>query len=175
MIPDIELQLQVIIKSLSDNVLPAIAKDNQLAQEQMHLSLATLQIILDHLPNAHRYIRQDIMTQRRLAKDLLVQQSMAADVNPDAELQLALDQSTEILADAARGATELLAFSRQFRAVICQVIKASEGTLNQETVWLQVLQHGKESLGMGRSWNKSHGFEPDPDVVADISDLLGQS
>ena len=60
MIPDIEVQLQAVIKSLKDNVLPAIDAENALAQQQIQLSLATLGIALEHMPLVHSVARKDI-------------------------------------------------------------------------------------------------------------------
>src|SRR5690606_9798000 len=60
MIPEIDTQLAAVIKSLGDNVLPAVDNSNPLAGEQIRLCLATLGLIKKRLPDLHRYQRHEL-------------------------------------------------------------------------------------------------------------------
>ena len=66
-----ELQLQSMIKAMTDIVLPAVDADNRLAQEQAHLVIATLQLVANRLPIAYRYDRDELERYVGLSRDLL--------------------------------------------------------------------------------------------------------
>lgn len=169
MTPDIELQLQVIIKSLKDNVAPGIDQNNQLAQEQMHLSLAALQFTLDHLPYVHSYLRRDIENTIGLTEKLV---DIVADSSSKGELSSALAHASDALNNPQNGFTELQQVSRALRDTASKVIRVESEGENALLVHSLVLRESADSLNMGRSWNKPNGFEPEPDTVADFQQLL---
>lgn len=169
MTPDIELQLQVIIKSLKDNVAPAITKDNELAQQQMQLSLVALQITVEHLPFVHAYLHKDIENNIQLAKKLT---NISGCKIWQEKLIKAISVANEALNNAKTGFTQLQQESRILRGIVCEVIKeASEGESALDIHTL-VLTESAENLNMGRAWNKANGFEPNPDDVPDLATLF---
>src|SRR3546814_19527781 len=52
MIPDLDLQLQVVIKALKDTVMPAVDPAHRMAIEQLGLSIATISLVRARLPLA---------------------------------------------------------------------------------------------------------------------------
>src|SRR3546814_17918669 len=62
MIPDLDLQLQVVIKALKDTVMPAVDPAHRMAIEQLGLSIATLSMVRERLPLAGLRAWQDLAT-----------------------------------------------------------------------------------------------------------------
>ena len=169
MTPDIELQLQVIIKSLKDNVAPALNKDDELAQQQMQLSIAALQLTMDHLPFVHGYLYKDIENNIQLAEKLL---KVSGCSEWKDKLIAAISTANWAINDAKKGFTELQQESRLLREIICEVVReASEGESAKEVQSI-VLTESAASFKMGRAWNKPNGFEPNPDEVPDLHTLF---
>lgn len=167
MIPDIDTQLLSVIKSLKDTVAPAVAKDNQLAQEQLHLALATLSIVRQHLPLYHRYVRLDTEIQINLAHDLLLNKGNSDQCN----LIKTLESTQQLLTDPTQSSDDLLAGNRTLREVIAQYLLDNIDNVANDNI---VLKHSKKGLDMGRAWNKPMGFEPDPDSVTELEQLLAK-
>ena len=58
MVPDLDLQLQVSMKALTDTVMPAVDQTNKMAVEQLHLVLGTLNMVRQRMPAARRFTRR---------------------------------------------------------------------------------------------------------------------
>jgi len=166
-IPDIELQLQVILKSLKDNVGPAISKDDALAQQQFQLGMAALEITIGHLPYIHKLLRKDIQLHCNLAKKLIVEGD--GDVSL---LQILQADCLQTLADPNLGASDLQKQARLLRDGIGNFISAQPDLDAAGSIGKAILATSEEVLLLGRSWNKPMGFEPAPKSLADISQLL---
>lgn len=165
MIPDIDTQLLSVIKSVTDNVAPAVDKNNQLAQEQLHLALATLNIVRQHLPIYHSYVRTDLAEQLALGKELL-----SAPGNADnCSLAATIEVSTEAMENPSNGSDTLLMINRSLREVTARFLTENLANTANDKI---VLKHTKKGLDMGRAWNKPMGFEPDPDSVVELHQLL---
>lgn len=167
MIPDIQLQIKSVIKSLKDNVLPAVDPNNELAQQQIQLSMATLDMTLNNLPVIHGVLRKDLQQHQLMAKDLLAVVSKPANQTRLRELMA----NTEFcLQDPTQGFTELQSAARRLRAGIGSVIADSDSDAVQ--VERVVLAHCEASLNLGRALNKPTGFEPAPELIPDVQALL---
>ena len=169
MTPDIELQLQVIVKSLKDNVAPAIDKDNQLAQEQMHLSLAALQFTIEHLPFVHAYLQKDLENNIQLAKKMM---ALPCCKPWESKLLAAVSIADEAINNPKKGFIELQQESRSLREVVCSIVSETADTDEALDVYALVLTDSAGNLEMGRAWNKSKGFEPNPDEVPELHTLF---
>lgn len=165
MIPDIDTQLLSVIKSVQDNVAPAVDQNNQLAQEQLHLALATLNIVRQHLPIYHSYVRSDFNELLAMADELL-----GAEGNTHkGTLAQTIEASRNALADPANGSDSLLLANRLLREAIAEFLTDNlENTGNDRIV----LKFSKKGLDMGRAWNKPMGFEPNPDSLQGLGQLL---
>ncbi|MGD9660383.1 MAG: hypothetical protein AB7U63_03845 [Porticoccaceae bacterium] len=172
MIPDIEVQLQVAIKSLKDNVAPAVDKENSLAQEQMHLSLATIEIALKHLPLVHAYARKDIRENLAIADNLVAVCSREED---KAILRAGITAAQNALGNSELGFVQLQAAARELREKIGIVIIECSSTADAPAVEKLVLDMCGSTLAMARAWTKPHGFEPNPADVVDLEIQLGMA
>lgn len=169
MIPDIELQLQAIVKSLKDNVAPAVEASNQLAQQQMQLSLAALEITLEHLPLVHGLVRRDLKEHLNLAEQLL---ALSGDTDNGKRLKAVMHESAIALEDAECGFTQLQQHARDLRDVIGIAIAREQEACQVLAIEQLVMDTCSTSLTLGRAWNKPMGFEPAPDAVPDLVSLL---
>jgi len=170
MIPDIEVQLQVAIKSLKDNVAPAVDKQNSLAQEQMHLSLATIEIALKHLPLVHGYVRKDIGEHIAIAKKLTDVCSREEDKSL---LRQGIAAAESALNNPELGFVQLQAAARELREKIGITIIECSATADAPAVEKTVLDMCGTTMGIARAWTKPHGFEPNPADVVDLEVQLG--
>lgn len=170
MIPDIELQLKASIKSLKDNVLPAIDPHNELAQQQMQLAMATIEIAMNNLPVIHRALRTDIEQHVLMAQNM---EEALAGTETGQELATLVLEAENCLQNPSLGFVQLQHAARALRSGIGDVISASSGGDIAEALERIVLVHSDDSLALGRALNKPMGFESSPDEVDDIRDLLG--
>ena len=170
MIPDIEVQLQVIIKSLKDNVVPAIDSENQLAQQQIQLSLAALEITLGHLPMAHSVMRKDLSAHINVAEKL---SEVCIDEPSLKGLAAAIQLAEHALSDPSNGFVQLQQQARLLRNTIGAAISSNAETEQAQAVERVVLETSDATLMLGRAWNKPMGFEPDPNAVEELSSQLG--
>ena len=172
MIPDIEVQLQVIIKSLKDNVVPAIDTENELAQQQIQLSLAELDITLGHFPLVHSTMRKDLQEHSNVAQRLI---ELVVDDETKVSLKAAIEAASSALENPENGFVQLQQQARLLRDVIGSAIAANAEGDQAEAIEKLVLETSEKTLMLGRAWNKPMGFEPDPDAVQELSAQLGLS
>src|SRR3546814_17934705 len=93
MIPDLDLQLQVVIKALKDTVMPAVDPAHRMAIEQLGLSIATLSMVRERLPLAGLREWQDLANAIALGRATVVEVSSIA-------LEQAIGDGAALLADA---------------------------------------------------------------------------
>ncbi len=169
MIPDIEFQLQVVIKSIKDNVLPALDSSNALALQQAGLSVATLENILQHFPSMHCALRRDIEIHCDLAKKL---QRVITAKSEIENLAAIVSLAEQQLSDPTNGIHNLQLIARDLRTEIGVVVHSNEDIDIAENIMNVVLEHSESSLRLGRAFNKLMGFEPNSELVPDLKDLV---
>lgn len=171
MVPDLDLQLQVAIKALRDAVAPAVDPGNRAAVEQLNLTIATLGMVRERLPLAHRLAR------RRLADALALADALIAAAAVDPGLRVAA------LADEVAGGRAALAspetdtamlegsYDRVNQATVA-LIAAAQGGPARAAIDRAVWQGSAPVIETSRAWCLPAGFEPDPKAVRPIADLL---
>lgn len=168
MIPDVELQLQVVIKSLTDNVLPAVDTNNELAVQQAQLSIATLQNVRSQLPLLQKTLLKDISLHLGLLDEL----AALAPGAPWSRPALALaEEINGILSDPKSGICEMQDKARLLRETISEILDSKELSDSDSAAKL-VMSVAEQSLLIGRAYTKSMGFEPDATRVPDLSELV---
>lgn len=160
MIPELDVQLAAVAKSLADNVMPALDPANAMAVEQLHLALATLAIIRQRLPYLHAYLRRD------LADNIALARETGSD-------ERAIAASEAVLASAALSPQMIEAQVRVLKEAISAAIDAARGTPAEADIAAAVLAAQGPMIQRMRSWAIGMGFEPDPDQIPDLSELLG--
>ncbi len=159
MIPEIDVQLAAVAKSLADNVLPAVDPGNSMAQEQLQLVLATLAVVRQRLPDLHAYLRRDLSDNIALAKR----------IGADAE---AIADSENALASPLYSPHQVEAQVRLLKEAICGRVNAVRGTAREGAVAAAILDAQEAATMRMRAWALGMGFEPDPSQVPNLNELL---
>lgn len=159
MIPEIDVQLAAIAKSLADNVMPAVDPTNAMAIEQLHLALATLAVVRQRLPDLHAYLRRDLADNAALANRIGVSAGVIAD-------------SDAILASPEASPHQIEAQVRILKEAISATIDAARGTPAEAAITSAVLAAQEPMILRMRAWAIGMGFEPDPSQIPDLTGLL---
>lgn len=159
MIPEIDVQLAAVVKSLADNVMPAVDPANAMAAEQLHLALATLAIVRQRLPDLHAYLRRDLADNIVLAKET-------------GSHPRAIAESEAVLASATSSPHVIEAQARALKEAIAAAIDAARGTPAEADIAAAVLAAQEPMILRMRAWAIGMGFEPDPARIPDLSELL---
>ena len=173
------LQIQTVIKTLTDVILPALDPNNKLAQEQAKLSIGTLQLVLQRQALMYRYDLDELSRSLELARNLRAQ---AKDLPGSAQALKSLDESAKSGADVRERARaepgELEAANFDLRekigALVTAVYSSSE-TAKLKQISKTVMAHAKEQLLRERSWLIAQGWEPDPKSIPPIESLISGS
>lgn len=172
------LQIQTVIKAMSDVVLPAVDPNNKLAQEQARLAIGMLNLVAQRLPLTFRYDRDELARFLALANEL---QAQAKDLPGAAEALKNLETTTDVGADVLDRAraepSELeranFALRDQIGALIT-ALYAANGTAKLKHISSIVTAHAKEQLLRERSWLIGQGWEADPKSIPAIETLIGE-
>ena len=160
-----ELQLQSMIKAMSDIVLPAVDADNRLAQEQARLVIATLNLVAKRLPIAYRYDRDELERYVSLSQDLLAAVGTTAAGAAVAQLQALSASGADVLERARAEPAELETTVFALRAAVGELIQETRAAADprcQAAVRSLVLAAAKQELDRERALVVDIGFEADP-------------
>lgn len=171
MVPDFDLQLQAVLKALSDTVAPALDPANKVAMEQLHLSIATIAMVRDHLPLARRFARRQLEDALDLARAV----AEAARADPAigvAALDIAVAVTPALLTDPTADTADFEAGSATLTAATLVVINAGQNSAAIAAIDAAVLQASRPAIERSRAWFLSAGFEPGPTVIRPLTALL---
>lgn len=160
-----DIQLQSMIKAMTDIVLPAVDSENRLAQEQARLVIATLQLVAKRLPIAYRYDRDELGRYLKLSRDLLAQVGPALRGDVTARLESQLSNGTDVFARARAEPVELETAIFDLRATVGALIQEAHERRDPQcraTVRQLVLAAAKQELDRERALVVDIGFEADP-------------
>lgn len=164
MVPDPDLQLQIVIKALGESVLPAILPGEKVAHEQLHLAMATLGILRGHLPMTRRFLRGLSRDSIDLAEALSRLTASQALSGPRTALEAAL-------ADPALENHEIEAARSQLMESICALLESIEPDLAAQARRI-VLEASALPIERQRAWFIGSGFESAPGNIRPIATLL---
>ena len=167
MVPDIDLQLQAVIKALTDTVMPAIDPANKMAMEQVGLAVATLSMARNRLPLVRRLARYGLQMAIVTAEELVASVPTAA-----AGLAVPLSAGRQALQDPAHDTAELDAMLRALNGAIGALIDDSSNGPYIAAIEAIILRRGKLATDLVRAWTMPSGFEPNPASVPTIESLL---
>ena len=160
-----DLQLQSMIKAMSDIVLPAVDVDNRLAQEQARLVIATLQLVAKRLPIAYRYDRDELERYLALSRDLLAQVGASVGESVASHLEQLVIAGADVFARARAEPAELEQSVFALRAAVGDLIqetRAQNDPRCRSAVRKLVLTAAKVELDRERALVVDIGFEADP-------------
>lgn len=174
-----QLQIQSILKAMTDVVMPAVDPNNKLAQEQARLIMGTLGLMARQLPLQFRFDCDELARLIGFSQELQKlaqggQETRAA----GAALTASLASAGAVLDRAKASPEEIEQAVRELRAatgaVVTNVYRDGERSA-QDSVQKAVLAMSKDQLIRDRSLLLTQGWEPDPTLVPDIETLLGSA
>jgi hypothetical protein len=175
MVPDLDLQLQVAIKALTDNVVPAVDPANKMAVEQLQLIVATLAMVRSRLPIARRFARRsledDIAMLRSLCGLIPVADIVRAPGHADA-LADAIVRGRTLLADPEADTDALEDYRTILAEITVSAIKELQHGPAAAAVESLILDATRRSIERRRAWCLPSGFEPYPSRIPAIETLL---
>lgn len=169
MVPNLDLQLQVAIKALTDVVSPAVSPSNKMATEQLGLTIATLQMVRDRLPISRRFARRSLEDALVLAEAVLATDD---GIGGDRALASLVADVRVALEDPTCETDELEHLLAGINAGTCAVIAAAQDTPASRKIEIAVLNLSAGRIERGRSWCLPAGFEPNPEQIPPISSLI---
>jgi len=164
MVPDIDLQLRVVMKALRDVVAPALDPNNRLAAEQLGLSLATLGMVQARLPLLQEATRRELANAIDVAK-------AAAEAGASG-LDAALGAGRATLSDPGASAAALTARKRALLDATSAALNRDESPVTRRAIDRAVLSASKAQCDLARAWCLSAGFEPDPHEVPPLETAI---
>lgn len=159
--PDTDLQLQAMIKSLREVVLPAVDPANRLAREQLEVSIGLLGLLASRLPLSFRYAVDELTRQLELARGLAALDGDDG-AAPTDQLGAAIAHGGTVLARAGSGPEDLRAAVHALRAASAAWVGrlAVTGDAAQRAALTRlVLDDAREHLLRERAWLAPQGWE----------------
>lgn len=167
-----DIQIQSMIKAMTDTVLPALDPGNKLAQEQARLVLGMLALMRRQLPVQFAFDCDELQRLIALSQAL---RSLDVDVADEA---LRLDEvaALDVLSGAQSSPADVQASVRHLRSVIGRQVTRLYAVADDDArsrLQKLVLDCSQEQLLRDRALLVQQGWEPDPDVLPTIETLLG--
>ena len=172
-----EIQIQSVLKAMSDVVLPALDPANKLAQEQARLCMGLLALLGQQLPVQFQFDCDEL---KRL---VALSHTLASEARNDAcaaTALTALGSATQaadgVLQRAKASPTELREAVRSLRTATSAVVQAVYADPNAKSVAAiqkTVLSCSQAQLLRDRSLLLMQGWEAKPKDIPPIAELLG--
>jgi aminoglycoside phosphotransferase (APT) family kinase protein len=169
------IQIQSMIKAMTDVVLPGLQPQNQLAQEQARLVIGMLQLMAQRLPLQFRYDRDELERYLALSSGMLNQLEGGERTHTAAEdLRSAAFEGCRVADRARAEPAELEAAVFDLRAKLAALVQAVDEDgepSSRARLERLVLVAAKEQIDRERAWVSAMGFD-DPSAVPSIDELL---
>ena len=172
-----KLQIQTMIKAMTDVVLPAVDPNNQLACEQAQIVLGMLHLMAARLPWQFRYDVDELDRALNLSADILVQGRGGEDTqNALRTLEHAAKHGDKLLSAAKVSSEELEDAILALRTQTSEVIRALwvDGDSNcRESIGRAVLNASKEQIDRERAWFAPQAWDSEENAPASLETFLG--
>lgn len=172
-----DIQIQSVLKALTDVILPALDPANPLAQEQARLCIGHLGLLAATLPLQYRYDCDEL--QRLLALTRRLEELPEAAVfAPRATAALAgpARRAADVAERARAEPAELQEAVRALRAAASQLVQEAyehdPSGRKTEEIRREVMAATREQLTRERSWLLPQGWESDPQAVPALGTLM---
>ena len=158
--PDLNSQLLVAINTLKKVVLPAVDTSNKPAQEQLALTIKTLEASCERLPHRRRYIRQQLALTIDMAEKIL---GLLTDRQAELKQQLAINlaEATASYKDIDADCETLVDWDSVLMANLCQGLAACKGTDCYGDIVKILIADSEALISLGRRWCSDNGLEVD--------------
>lgn len=171
-----EIQIQTAIKAMTEVILPALDPQDKVAAEQGQLVVGMLALLGRQLPLQYRFDRDELTRLHALTVALRGQDSRQEGTQDAfAGLDSAKAAAEDVLGRARAEPEELQESIRQLRHAASAAVRAVFDTDDADTraaVRSSVMAMSEQQLLRDRSWLLMQGWEPDPQAVPPIGNLL---
>jgi hypothetical protein len=171
-----QLQIQAIIKAMTQDVIPALDQTNQLAMQSAQLTVGTLALIAQHLPLEYRFDCDELSRLSAAAAALLAQMQGEPKLRDAAAVLESADKlGVDVLQRARAEPAQIVDAVRALRSATAQAVRTAHiagSELMRNEIRRIVLDMSKNQLLRDRSWLLLQGWEPDPAAVPRIEALL---
>lgn len=175
-----DVQIQAMMKAMTDVILPAVDPHNQMAQEQSQLLLGMLAVMAQRMPYQFDFDCDELNRLVAFA-DSLAAQAAVSPAARDAVTRLTSEAMAgrDVLDRARARPAEVVDAVRRLRASACAVVDAVYGddtaAASRDAVARTVMDMSREQTLRDRVWALPQGFEPDPSALPSLDSLLGTS
>ncbi len=176
MVPSHALRLQWMLRSLTEVILPALPREQQLALDQANILAANLRILMDQNDKAYQFRMTELREFAALTQALL--QAAGGGEQTEAsrqQAQAALQAAEPVAALPIPSQAELSALVLGLRAAADALLNAAiaDGERDFQTAARRLVyaQSGAELL-RERVWIRAAGFEAEPASLPPIEELL---
>lgn len=168
-----DVQIPSIIKALSDVVLPAVDPGNKLAQEQTRIVIGLLTLMSQQGPVQSKFDRDE------LSRLMETGQALAEAAGSEAALTPAKERLVAVVADAREvfyqsrlGPEDVLQAIRGLREVVGAMAGSCYASAHSASIQSIVLAYTREQGLRDRAMLLMQGWEPDPEAVPSLGELL---
>jgi hypothetical protein len=173
---DISLMLKSAIKSLEDCVVPAIEKNNKMAQEQVQLSIKILKLVLARVPIERSFQLARLERSLDLAGDLLLIEFPGSDNQAmKASLRRAMDSGGERRSSIRASSADLSDAENQLLSTIGHIVQEVYKSGNRDSrdhIKEIVLEYSRNQLVMDRLLLAEQGWEDSLEELGSLQSLL---
>lgn len=170
------LQLQSMIKSMTDVVLPAIDAENQMAQEQAQLIVGMMHLMAARLPMQFHYDLDELQRYLDLSQKILVLAEGGESTSDEmAALQTLTEHGTKVVAGAQASPSDLELAVTNLRNQISSLVNAlwQDGEQSSRSeVGRLIVEVSKAQIMRERSWFAPQGWDADPSLLPPIEELI---
>ena len=165
MTPDIGLQLVVVLRALKGVVLDSIPSENISARENLRMSIATLEFVLQR----HSFQSWCASAELRNAIDLA---EKVAAIAADPGLQETL-RAAKLVADGTLDDAKSLDRHRtRLASAVCDSVERARDQTVKLKIAEAIILASKDQFDLARSWCLPAGFEADPKLVPSLEEVL---
>lgn len=171
-----EIQIQSVLKAMTDVVLPALDPTNKLAQEQARLCMGLLALLGQQLPVQFKFDCEE------LTRLIALSHTLATEAKDDAcaatsltALSAATHSASQVLERAKADPSEVRDSVRSLRATtsaVVQAVYADPAAQSVAAIQRTVLACSKAQLLRDRSMLLMQNWEADPKAIPPLQQLL---
>jgi hypothetical protein len=165
--------LNAAVKSLTDAVAPAVDETDPLARQQLALVVDFLDFLRDRLPYLHKRSWVELVAARELAEGL-VDDVRAVDPETADKLTGAAGSADSLISRPSTTTTELDQATAELQALLRDVVRQSVGAPEavRRRLARAVIRDSEASDALYHSWYVPLGFDPYPERVEPLADVL---
>ena len=159
-----DTELQVVLRSLEEVVLPALHGADKHVVEQLHLSMAALNFMRERLPHAGRFFRGELAEYATLAESAADLMTPHAIGEAD-ELRALADAAHRILQSPTADWADYIEATRRLRAAIAHMTECGTGAPYEDDLNDLVMATSSKMHLHTRAWYLPFGFELNPETL----------